>query len=554
MAYPDLYSDETVVLNAQNIKVKSVSFEAILTTRRLILVDSKKHLIAPQEILLATLKDIEVGENAIRDPTIMLSIITNTGATRQMILTFSKTSGGERKRECDEWAKALRHHTSSTFQHPIMPDMATPPDDPSITDAEPAHITIEVTNVPAAPASKKKIEIARPSPIKKIIEAAPAMPKPVEVTTLPTGSFCNRCGNRVPPESAFCNKCGTPVVRDIDLNAMAAAPVAEQPVSSVPQVQMSSPPIFGNAVEKRERPIEDVIHSIEPLIEDSVPRTVPSPLVPSHYASSQPSGETMAPDPSAQIPPVTEPAPTQDIKWPVISTSTDASSPAVPGNEPPSPPTQAQHFSVPAATSRMPKLLIGGVIAIVILVIIAAVFVFANPLGGGNTGAATPLSMPVTTTVTTTIPTETATLAPVTTAVPAPTTVAPALTPQIPSQGVWVHVIYTNKFAGSYGTPGNLGDVTGTGDQYYQVPTSEGIVVANIQKVDGSSDKLTVEVYKDGNQVTQKSTVTPKGIVEVQVDLKPAPTPTPTPTQTKVPIPIKTTSIETTNASATITP
>ena len=53
MAYPDLYSDESVVLNTQNIKVKSVSFEAVLTTRRLILVDSKKHLIAPQEILYA---------------------------------------------------------------------------------------------------------------------------------------------------------------------------------------------------------------------------------------------------------------------------------------------------------------------------------------------------------------------------------------------------------------------------------------------------------------------------------------------------------------------
>ena len=159
MAYPDLYSDESVVLNTQNIKVKSVSFEAVLTTRRLILVDSKKHLIAPQEILLATLRDIEVGENAIRDPTIMLSIITNSGATRQMILTFSKTSGGERKRECDEWAKVLRQHTSSTFQHPIMPDIAKH-EDSSPANAEPAHSRMEMTSIPSVPSPKKKIEIA----------------------------------------------------------------------------------------------------------------------------------------------------------------------------------------------------------------------------------------------------------------------------------------------------------------------------------------------------------------------------------------------------------
>jgi hypothetical protein len=113
-------------------------------------------------------------------------------------------------------------------------------------------------------------------------------------------------------------------------------------------------------------------------------------------------------------------------------------------------------------------------------------------------------------------------------------------------------VIYTNGFSGTVGTPGNQADVEGTGDQFYQVPTSEGIVVASIQKVDGSSDKLTVEVYKNGNLVMQKSTVTPKGIVEVQADLKPAPTPTPSPTPTKAPIPVATT--DTANTSATTTP
>jgi hypothetical protein len=553
MAYPDLYSDETVVLNAQHIKVKSVSFEAILTTRRLILVDSKKHLIAPQEILLATLKDIEIGENAIRDPTIMLSIITNTGATRQMILTFSKTSGGERKRECDEWAKVLRHHTSSTFQHPIMPDIPRPEElFPADMEQTPAHI--EVPNTSPVPAPKKKIEIARP--IKKIVESAPSMPKPVEVSTLPTGSFCNRCGNRVPLESAFCNKCGTPVVRDADLDAMATNAVVTQPVSTVPQVQVSSPPVFGNAAEKKERPIEDVIHSIEPLIEDSVPRTVPSPLVPSHYAASRPAEEPPAPEPAAQVTTGTEPVPTTEIKWPVITPSTDAPAPAAPGNEPPMPPAPTPHYPVPKATSRMPKFLVGGVIAIVILVIIAAVFVFANPLGGGNNGVATPVPTATVTTGAIIVPTATPTPAPVTTAVPAETTIIPAQTPQtlVPPQGVWVHVIYTNKFTGSVGMPGNMLDIEGTHDQFYQIPTSEGIVVANVQKLDGSSDKLTVEVYKDGNQETQKSTVIPKGIIEVQIDLKPAPTPTPTPTQTKVPIPVKTTSAATVNASTTVTP
>ncbi|HEX3001299.1 MAG TPA: zinc ribbon domain-containing protein, partial [Methanoregula sp.] len=104
------------------------------------------------------------------------------------------------------------------------------------------------------------------------VDAPPAIPVPVETSSLPTGSFCNKCGSRVPPDSAFCNKCGTPVVTDAELEAHIAAKPA--PAPAVPQIQIQSPPAFGQG-DKKERPIEEVIHSIEPLIEDSVPRTQP---------------------------------------------------------------------------------------------------------------------------------------------------------------------------------------------------------------------------------------------------------------------------------------
>ena len=66
--------------------------------------------------------------------------------------------------------------------------------------------------------------------------------------------------------------------------------------------------------------------------------------------------------------------------------------------------------------------------------------------------------------------------------------------------------------------------------------------MASVQKVDGSSDPLLVEVYKDGSLVMQKSTIIPKGDVEIQTNLKPSPTPT------KIPVP------ETTvNATVTMT-
>ncbi|MDD1685983.1 zinc-ribbon domain-containing protein [Methanoregula sp.] len=577
MAYPNLYNDESIILNAQNIKVKSVSFEAVLTTRRLILVDSKKHLIAPQEILLATLRDIEPGENAIRDPTIALSIITNTGATRQMILTFSKTSG-ERQRECDEWVKALRHQITAAVQHTIMPDIQAheeAPVYPANTPVQPYHT--ESVASPVSHSPKRKIEIARPGPMKKIIETAPSMPQPVETTSLPTGSFCNRCGSRVPPESAFCNKCGTPVVTEADLAAQVAAPY---PVSSVPQVHVTTPPTFGTGA--TDRPIEDVIHSIEPLIEDSVPRRrEPAPLVPKQHGQQQPAVTTppaapeqpvavpvAAPGTASPVAPATPAVPqdpqssqpgTTDVKWPVIG-SPETAAPV----EPAGPPTAAPAAAAPAAPPITPppatpskkKWIVVGGIAIAIIVIIAAVVIFANPLGG-NTGPTVATPTPYITTLVTPAPTTTLpqvlvpdvteTVEPIVTAA---TTATGAVQLVIPDSGVWVRVTYISEYEGTVGTPGTGTSVTGSGEKLFQIPTSEGIVVASFQKLDGSSDKLTVEVYKNGNLVSEKSTVTPKGVVEIMADLK---TPTPTPTPTKIAVITKTTTASTVNTTGNTT-
>ncbi|MDD5141809.1 zinc ribbon domain-containing protein [Methanoregula sp.] len=574
MAYPNLYSDESIVLNAQNVKVKSVSFEAVLTTRRLILVDSKKHLIAPQEILLATLRDTEAGENAIRDPTITLSIITTTGATRQMILTFSKTSGGDRRRERDEWIKALKQNIASAGQHPIMPDQPAPEDIYSQSaDERPSPAHAAQANVPA-PSAKKKIEIARPGPIKKIIDAPPAIPKPVETTSLPTGSFCNKCGSRVPPDSAFCNKCGTPVVTDAELDAHIAAMPAPQP--SVPQIQVQPRPATAQG-DKKERPIEEVIHSIEPLIEDSVPRTQPYPLVPKQVyqphdtEEAGPEQQASSPEPAAEPEaPATE-SPTPGVNWPVLGSAggpvegqisipaQPEGAPAATPQAPPVPPAPP----VPAAPGGKKKIVIVGAVALVIVLIIAAVFIFANPLGGGPAVTTTPEPTPVPTTIATPTPST-----PAMTVIPTATT--PAVEPTeipagstspaggkmiVPDQNVWIHIIYDGEYNGIYGVAGGSTTIAGEGENVLQIPVNVGIVIASIQKLDGSGDRLTVEIWKDGEIVEQKSTVSPKGVVEIQTDLRPTATPTPTPTATKIPVPVKTTAAvnETANATATTT-
>ena len=525
MGYPELYSDERIILQAQNVKVKSVSFEAILTTRRLVLVDSKKNTIPPQEINLATLKDVEAGENAIRDPTITISIITVSGAKRQMILTFSKAVGGERKRECDDWVKILKQNLATSIQHPVsavppapVREQAPPPVQAPVSNPPPPQRRIEITN---APLQKKKIEIARP--MKKVVEPAPTMPVPVETSSLPTGSFCNRCGSRIPAESAFCNRCGTPVVKDDEMENPENAPVITAPASGVQQIHIPAQPVFSTAGERKERPIEEVIHSIEPLIEDSVPRTEPSPLVPGRHHQGQPvsSPEEHAPSGIPVAGPV-EINPITDIKWPVITPSEtfEPSQPATPAPVLPGP----AYSSPPPPGPGRSRLVTIAVLVLVVIAVLAGVYMFMKPQGGVNGGT------PVITTGSTVIPT--LTTPPTTRPTPVPTT-APAVTPtqqptaQIPTTGVWVRIQYTGKYSGSVGTPGVLLDVTDTGDHFYRISTSGGVVVATIQKTDGSGAELSVEVYKDGVQIKKSTTTTPKGVVEIQLSLKPAVTPSP---------------------------
>jgi hypothetical protein len=53
--------------------------------------------------------------------------------------------------------------------------------------------------------------------------------------------------------------------------------------------------------------------------------------------------------------------------------------------------------------------------------------------------------------------------------------------------------------------------------------------------MDGSSGTLAIELYKNGELMKQATTVSPKGIIDFQVDLKPIPTPTPVPSKTESP-------------------
>jgi hypothetical protein len=493
MGYPDLKSDETIVLTAQQVKVKSVPFELVLTNRRLIIIDSEKNVVPTQQIPLITIRNVTAGENAIRNPVITLTILTDTADTREMALTFAVQTAGERKREAGEWVKALKKYITEAVSYPVDMNQDT-------------HASVETRQEhTGTPGIKKKIEIARP--IKKImVDTSHMPPKPVETTSLPEGSFCGRCGNRMPPGSTFCNRCGTQV----------AALSGQETVSTTPEQITTAPASAAWPGDHRGRPIEQIIHSIEPLIEDSVPRTETTPAIPE-------------PEQALYIPAEAPSAPAAETTPAAEETSATGAepAPAVPAVPPvsPLPPLPP----VPAAPrKKRSKILAVTIILIVIIAVAAGGFMLMKNIQKST----------VVTPVTTTIPTLTATIptAKPTLVVTTIATTAVPTTPQvlIPKTGVWVEVTYDRTYTGQVGTPGSQVAVTDTGDHFYIVPTNTGTVAASLQKTDGSGDELKVIVYSDGTTVKTASTTTPMGRIDLQFALA-TPTNPPTPVITTLP-------------------
>jgi hypothetical protein len=507
MGYPELDQDESIILETRNVKFKSISLDAILTNKRIILIDSKKDVLPPQDIPLTSIRIVEMGENAIRDPFLLLILSSVTGEKRQLVITFSRLAGAERKRECNEWVKKLDSIRESMVPDSYPADIPMQAEEPEITPEVSAPAPVPTRTVIAGTRpEKKKIEISRP--LSKIIEKSPVSPVPVETSSLPSGTFCSRCGNRMPLNSTFCNHCGTPIVH-VPEKADAPQPTAQS-------VKVTIQPPVSHVAEQQNRPIDQVIHSIEPLIEDSVPRTHSAPLV----QKNAPEQKAEPPVPALPVPappvPESQQDPTPQVNWPVLSTS---GSPMVPAKEPEAAePEIPPPLPAPVPEGGKPNYRMITLIGIAIIAIIIGIVLLpgltSSPSGATGSNLTTPVITMAATPSPATIP-----KTPVTPVITTP--VKPAqVTVLIPQNGVWVRVTYPGTYTGSIGMPNDLHASTDSGDRFYQISTTNGTVAVSLMKTDGSTDKLNVEIYKNGVLVKQASTIAPKGELEFQFDLK----------------------------------
>jgi len=464
MADPELQGDEHVLIRTQGIHVKSISFEAILTNKRIILVDRLKNLLPPKEIPLATIKSIEPGENAIRDLIITMGVITKSGGVRQMVLTFSREGGGNRVEERDEWIHHIRAYLTPSFDQvmrKVIPGIESRGEGPSATAGTrtPVPSPAEVS-----PVRRKDI----PNNPEQW-QSPPPQPEPAADSIL--GTYCTRCGTKVPEGSGYCNNCGAPITR---LQEVTPAPV-------VPPV-----PAYARSADPQEPPASRDFRPAQPA---PAPMWPQAPVQPAATASTTPYPD----EKKKQKPKLFSP---KDLP----------PTPLVPSSMPTAAPPPLKK---PA--NRKKIVLMAGIIVIILIIVVAGVVVLPKLAGSGvhSTGSAS--AGIVTPTTTTAAASASSTSSPGTAIVVATQTPA-----DIPATGVAVSVSYIGGFKGSYSADGNTTSKADSGNKVYEIDNATGLVSATFQKTDDTTTHaLTVGIYNNGKVLVSNSTSASYGTVTV---------------------------------------
>lgn len=189
------------------------------------------------------------------------------------------------------------------------------------------------------------------------------------------------------------------------------------------------------------------------------------------------------------------------------------------GAEKKNPEPLSSRFHPPPPPSQKPKIMTIAALILVILAIAGGVIIYSMISGEKPVEPSEPVMTQAITTAVTTIPTPSViqTPAPTFTSVP---TAQPI--PLIPKKGIWVKVSYEGNYTGLIGASGDLKQVNASGDRYYQLAITEGIVEAIIQKQDGSGRVLTIEVYQNGMMMARNSKASPGATLDLRIELKKA--------------------------------
>ena len=185
------------LLHAENLVVKSRVFSGELHSGGIILTDSEalagKVSRKPVDIALATIADVGSGTNQAGEPTLALSVRSESGDTRKMIIIFSEWHEGNRSGLRNQWVRVIQDLVATGGHLKNIPGLSQLSGSaPSSPQPQAPPVVAPPSYVPPAP---------RPQPTYSV----PPVPQP---TPQQTASWCTSCGEQVPAGSLFCHVCG----------------------------------------------------------------------------------------------------------------------------------------------------------------------------------------------------------------------------------------------------------------------------------------------------------------------------------------------------------
>ncbi len=155
MGNPYLNPNESIILATHRVMVKSVSSDVILTSQRLLMVDTQNSRFLPVSIPLTEIETAIGAESITGEPEISLTITppTKDEAPSTLYLTFSQWEGEEREHERDTWLERLKIQSvlartearnSGTISHGIPGSPAGPAEDTPQLSATPVKPELSV--------------------------------------------------------------------------------------------------------------------------------------------------------------------------------------------------------------------------------------------------------------------------------------------------------------------------------------------------------------------------------------------------------------------------
>jgi len=128
MGSPYLSSDETILLSTHNIVINTIPAEAILTGKRLILVDSSHPQFRPHDIPFTAIETVIIGENSGNNPVLSLTVVTQGDTRHTLGIVFAQPPKTKRTGERDSWAAKLKElSVISQEGHGAQPMNLAPP-------------------------------------------------------------------------------------------------------------------------------------------------------------------------------------------------------------------------------------------------------------------------------------------------------------------------------------------------------------------------------------------------------------------------------------------